>query len=220
MPRTLPASTLTKIQQSHIDTPFAWLWKIQANRTATGIPTFNMTDYREEIVFNSQPWVPYPIRSSVIAESGEGDLASVDISINDVARIADPWFFSERGFMGLPATGYLLNVEDDELAFRFDGRVAGAGIRPQGTGLRIELQPFYRIEVPFDRYNARRCRHGFGGKVHGIGRCPYVINAAAAFTTCDKTIAACIARGLDMIARNLPALLPLYFGGFLGIPQA
>ena len=67
---------------------------------------------------------------------------------------------------------------------------------------------------PQDRYVASRCRWEFGS-----GQCGYVVNAVAAYTTCPKTLSACIARGQDHAARGLPVLHPARFGGFPGIPR-
>ena len=47
----------------------------------------------------------------------------------------------------------------------------------------------------------------------------HIVNAVAAYTTCPKTLGACIARGQDHAARGLPVLHPARFGGFPGIPR-
>jgi hypothetical protein len=84
--------------------------------------------------------------------------------------------------------------------------------------LRIDVyerdcdESFAPGQSPNDRDVASRCCWAFGS-----AECGYVINAAAAYTTCPKTLSACIARGQDHAARGLPVLHPARFGGFPGI---
>ena len=48
----------------------------------------------------------------------------------------------------------------------------------------------------------------------------YVVNAFAGYSSCPRTYAACVLRGLDMLGRGLPQLQPMRFGGFPGAGRA
>lgn len=214
MPRSLETSVGLEVLKDHANKVFAWMWELEVDATPTIKPVFHLTDYSEVVTFNSELWYPYPITHDVIVESGEGDLGSIDVTIQDTIRALAPYFWQGSGFMRRPATGYAVLVEDADVGYQIDGRITGATVGARGAVFRVAMDELFRIDVPFDKYNARRCGWEYAGE-----ECGYVLNAAAGFPTCPKTIAACIARGNDMAARNLPRLQPMRFGGELGIPQ-
>jgi phage-related protein len=115
------------------------------------------------------------------------------------------WLVSESGLL-------LTHPNHEYQLWEF--QVAGAYASNEAVTFRLERANFFSRTTPQDRFVAGRCRWEFGGR-----ECGYVVNSAALYTTCPKTLAGCVARGADHANRGLPVLHPRRFGGFPGIPR-
>lgn len=217
MPAILPVDWKERVQRAHHGYPWVWLFQIQADRTPVGTPTLFVTPHPESVTFGSAEYDPMPMASTPIEVSGEGDLPEHEITIVDNHRIIAPYLFSGLGFMGRPCTAFLVNLENPAAFDRYDRRIAKWAMSAEGIVFRIGLPSWLKRQIPQDVISARTCQAVFGRIETG---CPYVVNAAAGFTDCDRTIGACTARGEDLKARNLPAVLPRMFGAYPGVPAA
>lgn len=215
MPITLPSAWRPETQRIHQQYPWQWLWEIEADRTAVARTLFRVTAGPGIVTYAGMTFYPLPLTQTPIKVSGEGDLPQVDLTISHTQRILAPYFEVGSGFLDRPAMGHLVNLVDLSQALSFPFEVRRADVSHEGAVIRLEMPNFFRRLVPQERYSPQRCRHRFGGAA-----CGYVINAAAAFTTCAKHPQDCILRGADMASRNLPRLQPGRFGGFLGIPES
>jgi len=219
---------LAASERPHGRTPWVWLWELELERRTKVLPAvvfrFNSSD--DEITWPPgagapDTFYPFPCDWSEIEESNEGDLPGIDLIVDNTSRTLARFIHAANGFQGNAAT--LILTHADALAapaypnhefFRFDFVVSDAVVTAETVTLRLEQASFFEVRVPTDRYVAGRCRWRFGSI-----ECGYPITAVAAYTTCNKTLADCIARGEDEVFRRIPKLHPKRFGGFPGIPQ-
>ena len=165
-------------------------------------------------------WDPYAFTFTPIEQSGEGDLPQIDLSVDNSTRVLMRYLHAGNGLEGNYCTVFLVPANAISVAYpshvyqRWDLQIAGAQASSDAVAFRLERANFFSRLAPQDRYVAGRCRWPFGS-----AECGYVINDVAAYTTCPKTIDACIARGADHASRGLPVLHPGRFGGFPGIPK-
>jgi len=211
---SLPTSWRTASQLLHQASGWAWLWEITADRATGGRTVFRITAQPTTVVYAGMTFYPVPMMQGAIAENAEGDLPQLALTIDNSSRFLAGYFSVGAGFMGQKALGWLVNLGDLTQAALFRFVVAGASLTETAVDLRLEMTNLSKFQLPQQRYSARVCRWLFGGP-----ECGYVINAAAAYTTCDRTLGQCNARGQDMANRNLPKLQPRRFGGFPGISE-
>lgn len=213
----LPTDLATASQNPYPSDPLLWAWEIQVDVNEGPAPStvLRVVAADSEITIGGATYYPYPIAQSPIQSNADGDLPSLTLSFDNAGRWLMPYLDQADGFIGNRATSRLVNANNPlthpeaTLAWQ----IASAEADAQQVSFRLELpSPFLR-RVPTDRYNPQLCRWVFGGR-----ECGYPINEAAAFTTCNKTIPECIARGDDEDARRIPRLHPKRFGGFRGVP--
>lgn len=214
----LPSGWDVKVQAIHGVSPFVWSWLLPLHVEASLNLWVALTGHPSPVTIGGIKFYPYPMAQSEIEEDGEGNEISMQLTISNATRLLAPYLESpgdERGLLGREIWGYLVDASSPTTVMLWQLAVAQATLNSSVCVLRLEQRNLYVLRKPQDRFSTSRCRHKFGGE-----ECGYIINGVAGFTTCDKTLPACIARGQDMAARNLPVLQPGTFGGFLGIPQA
>lgn len=205
------------MQAIHGSSPFCWCWVLPLHIDASLNLFVALTNHPAPVTIGSVKFYPYAMKQSAIEQDGEGNMPQLTLSISNALRMLAPYLETpgdERGMLGRIAYGYLVDAAAPTVTLLWEFEIQSATLNGEAVTLRLEQRNLYQIKKPQDRYSASRCRFKFGG-----AECGYVINGAAAFTECDKSHPDCVARGADMAARNLPALQPGVFGGFLGIPQ-
>lgn len=212
---TLPATWKAATQQLHQSSPWAWLWQIVVDRATGARTVFRITAQPTPVVYASMTFYPVPMTQSAITENAEGDLPEVTLAVDNTSRLTRGYFDQGAGFMGQEVLGWLVNLSDLTQASLFRFTVAGASMNETQAEFKLERLNLSKFQLPQNRYSAKVCRWVFGGP-----ECGYVLNAAAGYQTCPRTLAACSARGADMAARNLPKLQPRRFGGFPGISES
>lgn len=226
---TLPAMLRAAAEKPHQAGAWIWLWDLEIQRRNATLPpvVLRLTSTPQPVEWppagTAPPrltWYPMAFSHDAIATSGEGDLVSVDLTIDNTTRTLMPAMHSGDGFEGNRATLYLVHESalatptyPDHEFQRWDFVIVEASANDDAITLRLEQPNFMDVRMPPARFVAHRCRLQFGGP-----ECGYPITAAAAFTTCPKDVDACTARGDDEVARRLPRLHPQRYGGFPGIP--
>ncbi len=211
---TLPTSWRVASQLLHQTAVWAWLWQIVADRATGGRTVFRITAQPTTIVYAGMTFYPVPMTQSAIGENAEGDLPQATLVVDNSSRFMRGYFSVGAGFMGQEVLGWLVNLSDLTQAAQFRFTVAGASVTEEQAEFRLERLNLSKFMLPQQRYSAQVCRWVFGSS-----ECGYVLNAAAAYQTCPRTLGACSARGIDMQNRNLPKLQPGRFGGFPGISE-
>tara|TARA_Y100001973_G_C5170562_1_gene318770 strand:- start:897 stop:1595 length:699 start_codon:yes stop_codon:yes gene_type:complete len=230
MPIVLPNSFASREEPQSTDD---YLWLVEATlkksvNTGSGItPAVMLRMCQDTSVItwpvsdpDNRTWSPFNFAISTIESNGEGDLPSLQLTVENVGRVLMPTLHSGQALEGNPVSIYLVPRSGIAIAHpnheyqQWDFEISTIQADSETVSLRLERVNFFSKVVPQDRFTARRCRWKFGSE-----NCGYVINSNAAFTECPKTLAACIARGEDHKTRGLPCLHPRRFGGFPGIPK-
>lgn len=223
MVKTLPLDWSARTRKIHQDQPFVWCWDLQLEHNPTTDTRAWLTPYPSPLTTAGKEFQPYPIMQGDIDENAEGDLPQLELNVSNHGRVIAPYLETVAegdGLVGSIARGYLVNTDDLSQQMIFDFRVGGVTLTDEWATLRLEMFNFFKRRVPNYTFNPQVCGWRFGtGTAAHPSPCGYIINAAAAYTSCNKDVADCILRGDDEDVRNLPRLHPLRFGGFLGIPQ-
>lgn len=231
MPITLPASFKSEIERPHGSNTIDWFIELQLTRPYKSgevvVPStiIRITSRHTETAWpagspSSETWHPWNFTFTPIEQNQEGDLPQLDLTVDNTTRTLMRYLHNGDGLEGNYATMFLVPANALAIAHpnhefqRWDMQIAGAQATEDAVTFRLERANFFQRNAPQDRYIAARCRWEFGGT-----ECGYVVNQVAAYTTCPKTIDACIARGADHASRGLPVLHPGRFGGFPGIPR-
>ncbi len=213
---TLPTGFNAEKDKIHQTSPWLWLWRIEADVTTSARNVFQLVAYDEPVTFGGTTWHPWNMQQSEIVQDGEGNLPTLDLTLDNTTGVMSYYLEQGMGFIDRSATAFLVNrahlADVPAAQIRFDFQIASA-ILAQHLTLRLELLNLTDRVAPQDRFNATRCRW-----VYGSPECGYVLNAVAGYQTCPKDVAACVDRGIDMLTRGLPQLQPGSFGGFIGIP--
>jgi len=228
MPITLPASFKAEIERPHGTNPLLWFWQVELARASEGFPQiiFRITNHYQSVAWpvgspGSETWYPFPFTFTPIEQNQEGDLPQVDLSLDNSARLLMRYLHAGDALEGNKVVLYLVPANGLAIAYpnheyqQHEFQIAGCSATEEAVTFRLERANFFNRSAPQDRYSAPRCRWEFGS----LDGCGYIISAAAAFTSCPKTVDACTARGADELARGLPVLHPARFGGFPGIPR-
>lgn len=205
-----------EVDKLHGSSPFVWFLDVPLHYDASLVLVARLTSYPEKIVVDgARTYYPWPMSISPIEQQQDGDLPQARLELGNPGRLLAPYFEDPgdaRGIMGKRATVTLRNLADLTVAWTYSWRINGATMDRETCVIALESPNWFSRLVPQDRFNVRACRWRFAGP-----ECGYTINVAAAYTSCPKTFAACVVRGLDLRGRNLAQILPGRFGGFLGI---
>lgn len=225
---TLPPTIKAEVERPQQQNAHLWLVEITLDRGDVGVPPVLLRICDGGAVLDwplsnptTQLWQPFSFAFSPIEQTNEGDLTSIDLSVDNAARTLMKFLHDGNGCEGnpvriflVPKTGLALAYPNHEAIGPIKAVVAAAGATDEAVTFRLSLPNFFNVSSPADRYTGQLCRWDYGGSI-----CGYVLNGFALFPTCPKTIGACIERGADLVARGLPAVLPGNFGGKPGIAR-
>lgn len=229
MPITVPAGMRSEAERPHSSAQWIWLMQLTVVEfdppSVTQQQVMRLSTYHQDLQWPvgdpfGAVWNPFPFEVGNLELSGEGNLPQLDVSMANATRWPMQYLHATDGLVGRAVTLYLLTEAGLDIAYpnheslAWDFVVAAAMANEEQVTLRLARPNFFQRQAPQDRFVASRCRWRFGSD-----QCSYIVNAVAAHTTCDKTLTHCVARGDDEVARNMPRLHPLRFGGFPGLPQ-
>lgn len=217
MPISIPANLQAAAQDPSPQSPFLWLWELELERNPAPTPSTVLRIVRSEepvALDLTRTFYPFPVEQSPLEQNSKGDLPQITLALANSNNVLMPYLDRLGGCIENRAYAWLVYREHvsvaDSFALRF--RIAAVEATIESVQVRLEVQnPFLRT-IPRDRFNPHRCRHAFGSPA-----CGYLVNSAAAYTTCPGTIAACNLRGDDEVARRLPRMHPQLFGGYRGV---
>lgn len=227
MPLNLPTTLQTAAERAHgLGKPWVWLWDIELHRRTKTVPplVFRMTSHYADVSWpptspggdTGDTFYPFAFGHSEIEQNNDGDLPSIELTVDNTARTLMRYLHAVEGFEGNRATLWLTHADAlttyPAQEIRFDFRIAAAIASNETVSLRCETTNWNDKRIPTARYIQSNCRWKFGGV-----ECAYPITPTAAHTDCAKTLAACVERGEDEAARGLPIIHPARFGGFPGI---
>lgn len=220
MPRATPASWLAEVDRIHGTTPLAWLFEIPLHVSASLHVRAAITPHPTPIVFSGAvTYLPWACKLSALEEDLDSSIPQMSLQVSNHGRFAMRYLMpTDRsvGPVGRMLEARLVKLDDLANPWLFTWRIAAAAADDKSVTFRLEPPNWFELDVPQDRFQQGLCRLRFGQQSSG---CPYVVNASAAFRDCPGTLAACTARGDDMVVRGLPRLLPQLWGGFSGMAR-
>ena len=223
MPVSVPQNFLEQIEKEKATSEFLWLWKFVGHNGAGGVEPVivQLVNAPADVWWAGMQFHAYPLTQSPVIEDAQGNLPVLDVSFANAGGLLMRYLQGINGvryFVGQEATVWLVNRSNMAAAnyTRWDFQIDtwAADVSRGAVTLRLQMPNWFRVITPTDRFHPQLCDHQFGNLAGG---CPYVVNSFAAFTTCNQTLADCKARGADMVARNLPPLLPRMIGAFPGV---
>lgn len=219
MPVILPEALSDEIQKPR-PAALVWCWQIdlQLNEPPTPSTRTRIVQYNEQIDLEGVgTFYPWPVQQSDLVEDTEGNLPTLTLTLDNRTRFYAGFLLDLDGLIGNTARVWLastlaLRAQDAE---RLDFRIRSAAMSSEAITLELRAEKLFDVRVPSERFESRRCRWAddFGGE-----ECGYIVNDAAAYTSCSGTLEDCELRGLDEASRRLPVRHPRRWGGFQGIP--
>ena len=224
----LPASFKANIEKAHATNDRLWLLELELDRGAVGVAPIGvrLCDGFHQITCQLSDaagpitWEPFPFVFSEVEQNQEGDLTQIELQIDNSMRSLMQYLHNGEGLEGNKANLYLVYRNGLSIAYpnheyqALRLRVMSASATSETIALRLGLPNFFQVMSPPDRYVPSKCRWEFGGP-----QCGYLVNEFAGYTSCPKTVAACVARGADLVARGLWPILPGNYGGKPGITR-
>lgn len=201
----------------------AWVWLLEVRVPSSPATRYRLCDQKRQVVFGTNSdgedlvWYPAGFVFGDVEERGDGSLPSIKITIGNASLETRQTLESYDGLTDQPAALRLVNLAltgSTANQISFEGEVGEPTITTEGITFPITSINLTERVFPALRYVARTC----GAPKLGEGLCPYPVdNPSAAYSSCPRSREACSDRGDDMVSLGLDRLLPLRFGGNLGI---
>lgn len=160
----------------------------------------------EDITWNGSTWVGFPAEIDTIQEN-RNELPQLVARVCNVNRLVQAKIEEYDGAVDCPLNIYVVhtgNLSETTNVPTFNFVILGTRCTAMWVSFTIgmDISP-YRVRDPKNRILKNFCRFGFPNSRDA--RCPYT---GATYTTCDRTLAACIERNGDSSSQ---------FGGFPAI---
>lgn len=195
------------------------LWEIELDASSTALLKLAVVNHSAPVTFASVTYHPFPVVRGPIEWNSEGNLPRTTLSLDNRRRSLAHYLEQGQGFQDRVVTMRL--VHEDWLAlatdrFVMDWIVAGATLTHETIQFELEARAFRSSQLPHDRFMRDRCPWQFRSE-----ECGYEPDAAAGanYRTCAKILVECGERGDDEVARGLPRLHPMQYGGFPALPR-
>lgn len=195
--------------------PFIWLVEVQIDTTNA----IRFASYDEVISFNGYTWYPYPLSIGNIQEDSEGKVQTVELSIGSIDRKIIG-YVKAGGINGQTCKIILthesyLNDPSSSVERKFE--ILSLSYDDTNVTLSLGIANLISTDFPSERFYRGDCRYA---KEYTQERCGYpAALATGQFSTCNGTLAACTARGLNEAAYGYVKKHPSRYGGFPGIPE-
>lgn len=215
MTNTAPETWRASSQRIRGTSPYLWGIVLQLHLDATLNLAVALTNQPASWTAGGVTFYPFPLSLEPIRTDRDGSLPTLQVTLSNRPRMLAPYFESPgcpAGIVGSTLRVYLTNDGDKSEVWTWDFEVAEAVLSNDSVTLTCEVPNFLQVPVPQERFVDTCRHHAFGGSA-----CGYVINAFSGYSSCPRTYAACVLRGIDMQNRGLPKLQPTRFGGFLGV---
>lgn len=221
MTRNITEAFRGQLGAEYTTDPFAWLLEIR-------VPTDPVTRYRlcnqkrvveygENSAGEAITYYPAGFTVSTLEETSDGSLPEIKVEIGNASLELRQTLEDYNGLVDQDVILRLVNLallNDTGHGITWQGQMGEPTITAQGISFTISAVNLTERTFPGRRHVAAVCKH----PKFGEGACPYpVADAGAAYSTCPRSYEACVARGTDMVSLGYDDLLPLRFGGELGI---
>lgn len=221
MARQLSAAFLEALEAKEGRDPFVWLLDVEVPtdpRTVFRLTSSTISvDFGQDSTGTALTYSPAGFTFNGLQESGDGSLPQVEVTIANASQFARQILEDHDGLTDQPVTLRIVNLGllgGAEVSAEWRGRVGEPTVTTEGITLPLAAPNL--TEMPFP---GRRDLHdSCAVRKFGSGPCPYPVGQGGAlYSSCPRTLAACEARGTDMVTLGFPALLPKQFGGMRGL---
>lgn len=158
----------------------------------------------ENVEWNGQTWVGFPLELDDITEDSKGETPSLSFKVSNVDRTMQGYMEQGSGAVGGTVDVIVINsdhLDEVEPIFRESFAIVKSNVNEEWA--TFTLGPSYSMTSrrPYDRYNKNHCPFKYGDIVCGVG-----IGVLAQFPQCDKTLTACRERGNSIRFGGEPAI--------------
>lgn len=203
MPLTLSVSAI--LEKNSLTDTGAWLIFIKLTMTDGTI--VRLVSNNADVTWDGYTWTAFPFDLEDATEEG-GEPSLLRLKVGNATRVLVPYLESYSGLVGSAVNLYICHSDhlglDAEISEEFE--ITKSGWDATWVTFTLAAPSLMRVVFPADTYIKNWCRFQFNYPAGTDLRCGY--SGATPFTTCDKTLSACRARGNS-----------IRFGGFPGIPE-
>lgn len=225
MPRSVSPIATAHKNQLDSEFPFIWLFELQTNDDPP--QRYRLTNFTRQVAWGEDSsgsaiiYYPAPVTHSGIEQGSDGDLPTISVTVPtgglfEIAIAVE----KHNGFVGNSGRIVIISsidIENPVAVMDQPTTVTDCSMDSKAITLRMSAYNVYRLQAPPFLYAKRNCRWIFGS-----AECGYNLNASgAAYSSCERTLAACTLRGDDEDANvNVGTRQhPDRFGGFPGVPR-
>jgi len=185
----------------------AWVWLVHV-RYAVGQYLRFAVNQNADVVWNGASWQWMPIEMGPMRQE-KGAVPTMNLRIINANKLLTGYMEQYSGLVGQPVVFYGVHSAHLDVTTRiptFAFTVTGSSVTGLWASFNLSVVPNpFNMPDPKDKLLKNFCRFNFPNSLDS--RCPYT---GSTYTTCDKTLAACIVRN---------AALSYRFGGFPAIGQ-
>ena len=210
----------TAVEKNRVANASAWLWLVELQVDASTAIRI-VADYDAQVTWQGVVWYPLAAKVSDIRRDGDGRVSDATLSISHVKRYFVSYLDGSKlvGKRCRLVVIHASQIGDSAAGIEDLYTVNGLELSEDSAAIRIGVANPLSQPVPSERFARTYCRFlpEYGS---AASRCGYDKNLAGALSSCDGTLEGangCRVHGDNEVARGLPRLHPLRFGGFPGI---
>lgn len=217
MATSIPQVLITEKNREGGTNAYAQLWKLWIDSNTSNTIVTYLTPHPQPVTFAGQKYNPVPMALSDLRHNETGLIQNPALSISNVTREAGQWLRIGQGFVGQQAELKIVHLDHlgsaSNVLFSQGFRISSPPqMDEKAVSLPLALPHLLRTKWPFDRFQRNRCTLVFRDPL----TCRY---NGTTYTSCPKTLVACIARGDDEVTNNKPRLHPRVADMYPGLPE-
>jgi phage-related protein len=198
----LSLSSITKAEKNKMNTDSVMLILLELQVPIDGVDPIRVCYNTEDITWNGQQWIAFPMEIAECEEDSTGSYPSFDIKLDNTGRALTYYVEQSNGANGGLVILRVVNSKNlDSITPEIEEKYEVSECHVDQNFVTLTVGPSYSPDSrrPIYRYLKNGCRFEYKDK-----RC----QCSSSLTDCPHTLAGCRARGNS--AR---------FGGFPGIDQ-
>ncbi len=212
-----------QIKKNKLTDTDPWVWLLEMRHTTT--EAFRITNYTQQVTYDSNIFYPYPFEISDFQDSTDSNNSNLRLTVANIGGELQALLDANDGFADVETVLMLLdsaNISDGparEILYRVVGSTA------TWSSVEFELGSFdlFAKDVPRRKWVRNSCQWPYrnaDGTISDL--CGYQeTSTGAGLATCDKTLFGangCRAHGNDEVANGFIRLHPKRYGAQPGIP--
>lgn len=185
---TLPTSLVQELHKIASDGSVVYLAEINVYESGVLSETIRLARNYDDVTWNGQTWTKSWFEIETISESSTGEIPELFIYTSNIGGLMEEEVLAHNDFQDSTCTLYFVNsncLDETTAAFSATFNIMKPVCNNETVGLKLSVDNPYLQAYPFWRLHGSLCQYQtFKGD-----RCGY----SGAITTCNRTLAACIA---------------------------